>query len=221
MLAPQPRCKDVRYHEIIPGFIGFDCSALRAALSPSACAANWAAKRDGSICCGCSLGALHAGHPDAPPPASLRTCCRCGIPARKIVGGTLCLSCYNRTRECELHKNRKGLHPWRTGDVLRKVVAAIQVGNANAALGLAFAPKRSTAGATWNSALCQDHKPGTPRLGWCDSEHVWLEAVVSGADELDRIVERLLPGGLIVAADFQPTFSDQWQAAGAIRAVHR
>ena len=221
MLAPQPRCKDVRYHEIIPGFIGFNCSALRASLSTAACAANWRAGREGSACRGCRIGATHAGLPDAPPPMPLRICCRCGQPARKIVGGVICVSCYNRSRECELQKNRKGLLPWITGDVLRKVVAAVRVENANKALGQTFAAKHSSVGVTWKSAIHQDHKPGTPRLSWCDLEHVWIETTVSGADELNRVIERLLPGGVISAVDFQPTFSDQWQADGAIRPVHR
>ena len=222
MLAPQPRSRNVVYREIIPGFLGFDCTALRATLSPSSCAANWRAGRDGSACRGCRIGATHAGLPDAPPPPTCSTiCCRCGRGVTRVIGGCLCVSCFNRARECIRQENRKGLFPWRTGDILRKVVAAVRVENANSALATVFASKPSLAGKTWSSSLNQDHKPGTPCLTRCDAEHVWLEAVVSGANELDRIIERLLPGGVIVASDFQPTFSDQWTAAGAVRLVPR
>ena len=219
MLAPQPRSRNVVYREIIPGFLGFDCTALRATLSPSSCAANWRAGRDGSACRGCRIGATHAGQPDAPPPVSMRLCCRCGTASTRIIGGVFCVGCYNRARECIRQENRKGFFPWRTGDQLRQAVAAVRVKNANASLGQTFAPKPSLIGSTWNSGIHRDHLPGTPWLSWCDFEHVWMESVVTGADELDRIIERLLPGGEIVASDFSAPFSDQWTAAGAVRSL--
>ena len=219
MLAPLPRASGVEYRQIF-NLAVFDCAPLRATLQPTHCAANWRAGRDGSACRGCRIGATHAGQPDAPPPVSSRICCRCGTASQRIIGGVFCVGCYNRARECIRQENRKGFFPWRTGDVLRKVVAAVRVENANKALGLTF-EKRSNDGVNWKSGISQIHKPGTPWLTWCDAEHVWLESIVSGAAELDRIVERLLPGGEIVASDFLPTFSEQWVAAGAVRLVPR
>ena len=217
MFAPQPRCKDVVYRELVPGFIGFDCKPLLASLSPAACALKWQSPVDGSVCRGCSIGAAHAGQPDALPKPAMRTCCRCGQSSVKIIGGTHCVSCYNRSREADRGLNCKSSYPWRTGDSLRRCWAIVSVENSNRSLRKIRVSKQTLNDGIQRPGVRPILAPGAPMLSWLDSGNVWIEAIVTGPDELDRIVDCLLPGGRIIESDFSASFSSQWEAQGFTR----
>jgi len=106
-------------------------------LSKASCAAMWRRgllpDSDETIawhCRGCETGALHAGAADKPAPRA-RRCVRCGDGGIKIVGGILCISCYNRQAEFAKGCNGKGkvpvdfqpLHIWADPDVERIIAA--------------------------------------------------------------------------------------------------
>lgn len=93
----------------------FDCprwpGGLR--LTATACAASFRKHRaaDESPCFGCAIGAANAGEalPETGEPA---LCPWCGRRPAKTVRG-LCVSCYNRLRECTIGRDRRGKAPRR------------------------------------------------------------------------------------------------------------
>jgi hypothetical protein len=96
----------------------FRCDALRSTMSTASCALNWARQRDAALedrsaCHGCNIGAAHAGEePDRRSVMfGLPFCNRCRRRAMRIIGGTLCPSCWNRARELRIGRNSKGRPP--------------------------------------------------------------------------------------------------------------
>lgn len=61
-------------------------------------------------CRGCALGSGRARKPAAAAPIG-RFCVRCRRQSLRIIHGLLCVSCYNRQREREIGRNRKGTAP--------------------------------------------------------------------------------------------------------------
>lgn len=106
-------------------------------LTKTSCAALWRRgllpDSDETIawhCRGCEVGARHAGAADKPVPRA-RRCSRCGDGGIKIVGGIICVSCYNRQAEFAKGCNGKGkapiafqpLHIWADPEVERIIMA--------------------------------------------------------------------------------------------------
>lgn len=109
-------------------------------LTRASCAALWRRgllpDADESMawhCRGCEVGARHAGAAEKPAPRA-RRCVRCGDGGVKIVGGILCISCYNRQAEFAKGCNGKGkapvdfqpLHIWADAEVERIIIARSQ-----------------------------------------------------------------------------------------------
>lgn len=122
---------NIAYFEMpeLPGKPYFRCEAMHATLSVEACASNWRrahAGEDGSQwrCKGCKVGALHAGE----TAANLwfghgqMICARCHRGAIRLIGGDLCVSCYNRQREWILGTNAKGRYPTKMKPLGRREV---------------------------------------------------------------------------------------------------
>ncbi|MBI1207410.1 MAG: hypothetical protein GC191_08985 [Azospirillum sp.] len=112
----------------------FRCEAYSMRLSKKSCAGffnsmkdktpqPWDSKRQ---CRGCSIGAVHAGGGETPAEDRQakaeaafralhdewsRVCSRCMRLASRVVGGRLCVSCYNRSREVRVGENRRGSAP--------------------------------------------------------------------------------------------------------------
>lgn len=213
MLAPSPRSNDVEYRILEPyGLTVFDCPALRATLQPANCAMNFRAMRDGSACRGCQLGAIHAGQPKAPSPPPKPACCRCGRTEQRLISGAVCVSCANRSWEVLKGKNSKGKLPTATGAKLRESFAIVRVINSGDALEKCFAKICSGTSEMYRRGIEQHHRPGTPLLSALDKRHVWISAVVTGAEELQRIVRRLLPGAVIADSEFSASFAERWRA---------
>lgn len=104
------------YRVLVPGQQHFDCVALRASLSTSACADRWQVAPTGSACSGCAMGRLH--HADHHPTQTMYkrsedvACLRCGRADLRIIRSTgLCISCWNRTREKMIGRNGRGTAP--------------------------------------------------------------------------------------------------------------
>lgn len=68
-----------------------------------------------AACVGCFTGAANAGQPidlAAEAAAEWREVCpRCCRPTARLIGGEHCVSCYNRAREADIGRNRKGNRP--------------------------------------------------------------------------------------------------------------
>jgi hypothetical protein len=85
-------------------------------LTPAACARSWTQAqrlapdlRPGIACSTCPVGAANAGQ--APAPERPMNCAWCGRSHRRLVlGGLLCVSCYNRLRELCRGKNARGAY---------------------------------------------------------------------------------------------------------------
>ncbi len=102
----------------------FRCDRLNMTLSKPGCARLWLSANSGSApaawegrlgCRNCPLGALHAGKTVEAATAltdALRNICpRCERVASRMIGGELCVSCYNRAREVRIGRNAKGGRP--------------------------------------------------------------------------------------------------------------
>lgn len=115
----------------------FRCDRQAMTLSRAGCARLWQAAQDQAPkpfeskwhCRACPIGAANAGQA-APQDAADEAaavialedlCPRCYRTGNRLIGGHLCVSCYNRAREVARGKNRKGNFPKvvaaRTGDV--------------------------------------------------------------------------------------------------------
>ncbi|MGM0984684.1 MAG: hypothetical protein ACQEXG_14880 [Pseudomonadota bacterium] len=115
--------------DVLPRTYFFPCERRRAHLSQAACLAQYreTGSERHSPCRGCPIGTCHAGDEPLPPviPAS-KTCVRCGTAASRLIGKSLCPSCYNREREWRNDANARGrrpaqyqvLHPRQLGVVL-------------------------------------------------------------------------------------------------------
>lgn len=95
----------------------FRCQPHQATLTQRGCARRWteaqaAAPGDPAfrICRGCSIGAAHAGHDPVRYSAWFGTmvCPRCREGGQRLIGGTRCVTCYNRERELATGVNGRG-----------------------------------------------------------------------------------------------------------------
>ena len=110
----------------------FRCDRLNAKLTQPGCANRWLQAQTGpggergpaafgaklrdealSMCRGCSVGALHAGHDPIRYSAHFgeMICPRCDKGTTRMIGGTRCVSCYNRERELAAGLNARGNIP--------------------------------------------------------------------------------------------------------------
>lgn len=105
----------------------FRCDRQAMTLTRGGCARLWESLKDKPPqpfegrwqCRACPIGAAHAGV--AEPQAEADTaateialeglCPRCERKGNRLIGGHLCVSCYNRAREIVRGKNRKGNPP--------------------------------------------------------------------------------------------------------------
>ena len=101
----------------------FDCPYQMGTLSVNACSRSYneamspAGLKEGRriTCRGCPVGAHHAGVPSDVASVSrflgVVYCSRCHGDARRLIRGSICVSCYNREREVLIGKNAKGSRP--------------------------------------------------------------------------------------------------------------
>jgi hypothetical protein len=199
MFAPSPRSPDVEYR-IAYGLALFDCTALHASLSPANCADNFINRRC-FACVGCRVGAEHAGKaPQSTPEPAHRSgeCIRCGRKdTRRQIGAALCMSCYNREREVLRGTNRKGQWPRVSATRLHACTATIA--------GDGLMDKFRLEGH-------QHSPPEFPRLAQIETGLYLLDAIVTGSEELCRLVNRRLPGAVIITSTIGPSFSDAVQS---------
>lgn len=97
----------------------FVCSRRQATLQVSACAKMWDEANTKNAperlerCRGCELGAEHAGAGEisGSPLYGSKICARCHRSGFRLVGGHICVSCWNREREYLIGRNAKGAAP--------------------------------------------------------------------------------------------------------------
>lgn len=111
----------------------FRCESLRSDLTAAACARNHAEKLN-EACVLCPIGAAHAGKRQPPHRSAARGrfCVRClrtaadlrqheGSGRLRLVGGLICVSCYNRQAEMLRGRNAKGGRPKKWSALLSPV----------------------------------------------------------------------------------------------------
>lgn len=97
----------------------FRCERRSATLQVSACSQMW---RDANHrecperldrCRGCQVGAAHSGEGDIStcPITGTDICTRCHRGGMRLVRDEICVSCWNRERECLIGRNAKGSAP--------------------------------------------------------------------------------------------------------------
>lgn len=122
--AEAPReARGVTYTESehAPGLKLFRCDAYRCTLSTKACGDRWTRALEAhgeeasrlAACRTCSIGSVHAGHGIIHYSRHYGSgvCARCGRGGFRIIGGRLCISCWNRARELRLGRNARGNKP--------------------------------------------------------------------------------------------------------------
>jgi len=113
----------IEYFEIVdllPGVQHFMCTKLKSTLSVASCGDRYqkamagGAENDRYFACrSCPIGAAHSGK-EAPNESRFfgKTICgRRHTGATRLIGKHLCISCYNRSREYLIGRNRKGTKP--------------------------------------------------------------------------------------------------------------
>ena len=204
----------INYRELagIPGHY-FDCGRMRAVLTPEACASNFLSSAilgEGryASCYRCPIGHGHAGEAGGQDPASDRgwRCCRCGPSGQsRIIGRTLCVSCYNRTKEALLQRDGRGKVPVGIMAGLRPgwaIVGELPKPEAD------DAPREIVRPLEDSRAVLS----ATPGLYQAGPGRIMLTALVEGADELQRVIRRRLPGVAVQASGVEPTLLEFHEA---------
>lgn len=111
----------IEYFEIpeMPGQNFFRCERRKASIRLTVCLNMWTSSQSKDAderylsCRGCQVGAKHAGATEATlsPLFAAAVCGRCGSGATRLIGGHLCVSCYNRGREWLIGRNARGNKP--------------------------------------------------------------------------------------------------------------
>lgn len=185
----------VDFREAFPGanFFVFDCQALHASLSREACADNWRNTRC-LACNGCPIGAEHAGEKPTLPRPSRAPCIRCGRTDQRLLHKSLCISCWNRSREVLIGQNAKGERPAKWGSLLRHVYAIVR------------APVEGIR-AAYRSPPRARHRPCLPVLAPLQPGVYWLEVIAQSADEATAMLHRMFPEAEVIDIEAGPTFT--------------
>ncbi|HEC2553937.1 TPA: hypothetical protein R2K55_005772 [Raoultella ornithinolytica] len=125
-----------RFPDLRPGVLYFECERLSAHLTKESCHQNWTAAHEKVTdetplrllkCRSCPMGrALHTDGDTSLTWQDVRSgseCVRCGRRDLRLIGGTTCVSCWNREREGRTGFDARGnvprtrvvLHPRRVG----------------------------------------------------------------------------------------------------------
>jgi hypothetical protein len=214
----QHRATGVEYRELIPGSFAFDCRQLRATISAATCAKNWQRAEPGSSCIGCQIGAQHAGKRATPQIVGRLPCVRCGRKDQRMIGGVLCVNCYNRQREAMLGRNAKGQFPHTIGANLHESFSVLRIPNAEAAIQQIY-KRRVISPDHLRVGLRSDFLPGLPRFEAVEHDAAWLEVIVSGREELARIVERLMPAAMIEEVEVSESLTDRHRRRSTLHLV--
>lgn len=122
-----------------PGVRFFRCEPLWAKLTAEACSKNVASKA-AIQCARCPIGKLHTLECASQPPKKgnwksspfrgvepARHCTRCSTGTFRLLGGMLCVSCYNRQRELRIGANAKGGPPRNAAARLHRAVCLVDL----------------------------------------------------------------------------------------------
>lgn len=183
--------------EAIPGsgLLVFDCTPLRASLSPAACAGNFLHHRC-LACQDCPIGAHHAGV-DANPTRPQGSCIRCGeLSGNRLIGRSWCVSCYNRQREVLNGCNAKGSFPVHTSASLRWLYAIVSASE----WGRSHRPYIAGPGIS--------NKAGLPSCDLIEPGFHFIKMIGSGREEFGRWLERLYPTATVIDFDQGPTIAE-------------
>ena len=206
---------DIEYREALPGtgLLVFDCPKMNASLSAAACSKSYLHQQTFS-CMGCPIGRHHAGRLPLPVPRKsygayddektplaaiiARKCTRCGRAEHRLLAGVLCLSCYNRQRECIRGKNSKGQFPKLAAEKLRWGFAIVAL---DSDLLLSFYPGQP--GRSKDAG-------GLPAIEPLGGGNYFMSAVVLDADDLRRMVVYAAPEAEILDIDTGATFMEEF-----------
>ena len=211
-------------YQTLDGISGryFECLTMRATLTPRACALNFAASTvlgEGryASCHRCKIGRARAGEKAGSESVDVGwRCCRCGPSGQsRIIGGTLCVSCYNRTREVISLRDGRGSIPVGILEQLRPAWAIVgELPPTDADTPSPYVPLLDT------SRKLLAAVPSVYRMA---PGRFLLVVIVESLEELHRTIRRKLPGVQVMSAGVEPTLlefhevgirPDEWLRAG-------
>ena len=182
-------------YEDLPGFKVFDCTLLKATLSPKACAAHWKSQKY-IQCASCEIGSHFAGGtPPKKKPST--TCIRCGKKSR-LISRCFCVSCRNRAAEVWAGQNAKKCMPVKWPQLLRRGYAIIGVDSATQAHSAAYQCESNYRGVSPQKRPQRAIRPYLPSLEILDHHHLWLSCWTTGEEELAAVAQRLIPDHSVV-----------------------
>ena len=121
----------------LPGKPMFHCARRSASLQVSSCAALWSQTNNNKspecsqLCKSCPIGAHHAGEGDIAQSSlcGIPICSRCQRTGLRLIGHDICVSCWNRERECVIGRNARGRKPLNHPPLVPHAVTVMTGGN--------------------------------------------------------------------------------------------
>jgi len=121
----------------LPGKPMFHCTRRSASLQVASCAALWTQTNNNKspecsqLCKSCPIGAHHAGEGDIAQSSlcGIPICSRCQRTGLRLIGHDICVSCWNRERECVIGKNARGRKPLNHPPLVPHAVTVMTGGN--------------------------------------------------------------------------------------------
>lgn len=174
-------------------------------ITPATCAGLWARARrspeDALVrlapCVGCQIGAGHAGAPvstrSAPCGSGAAFCARCGGgSARRLIGGRLCMNCYNRGREAQVGRNARGGPPTHHRPLFCAVVGVVGDDGVMNIEKIVRQAQIDVPGSSAERAEAMSNTLGIPRHVYLALEKVITDAQAKGQTAQQADLEKIL-----------------------------
>jgi hypothetical protein len=152
--------------------------------------ARWFKEKRFVSCWHCPTGAANSGEQHA---SNQRPCIRCGSEYHRLMLGSICVSCWNRTIELARGRNSKGTWPAQLAAVLQSVSAIIETDDAS--IREALTPRRHARNHDERLSWMGDRRNMIALdLQRLESGVLWVHGYFRDRAELEAMLNRLMGG---------------------------